>query len=158
MAQHEMEQQMTERLAADRHPELAAVSEVHLSLATGRMLLLEEHLSVRPGQRSPVTKRRCSVRSCDTLNRPGCRSSSHSRIVVAFSAPSTSLRRRGSTSSAHTPANGSGRVRHLRLPFFSDGSLPRCHVRAVRTLIPDAAAAACCPLPSISFCLSSTTC
>ena len=56
MAQHEVEQQMTERLAADRHPELAAVSEVHLSLATGRMLLLEEHLSVRPGQRSPVTK------------------------------------------------------------------------------------------------------
>ena len=41
------------------------------------------------------------------------------------------------------PANGSGRVRHLRLPFFSDGSLPRCHVRAVRTLIPDAAAAPC---------------
>ena len=22
---------------------------------------------------------------------------------------------------AHTPANGSGRVRHHRLPFFSDG-------------------------------------
>ena len=44
---------------------------------------------------------------------------------------------------AHTPANGSGRVRHHRLPFFSDGSLPVCHVRAVRTLIPDAAAAPC---------------
>ena len=68
------------------------------------------------------------------------------------------FRRRGSTSSAHTPANGSGRVRHRLLPFFSDGSLPRCHVRAVRTLIPDAAAAACWLLPSISFCLSSTTC
>ena len=35
---------------------------------------------------------------------------------------------------AHTPANGSGRVRHHRLPFFSDGSLPVCHVRAVRTV------------------------
>ena len=59
---------------------------------------------------------------------------------------------------AHTPANGSGRVRHLRLPFFSDGSLPVCHVRAVRTLIPDAAAApvdSCLPL---AFCLSRTTC
>ena len=44
---------------------------------------------------------------------------------------------------AHTPANGSGRVRHHRLPFFSDGSLPVCHVRAVRTLTPDAAAAPC---------------
>ena len=51
-------------------------------------------------------RRRCSVRSCDKLNRPGCRSSSHSRIVVAFSAPSTSLRRRGSTSSAHTRRTG----------------------------------------------------
>ena len=43
------------KAAADRHPELTAVSEVHLSLATLRMLLLEERLSVRPGQRSPVT-------------------------------------------------------------------------------------------------------
>ena len=160
MAQHEVEQQMTERLAADRHPELAAVSEVHLSLATGRMLLLEEHLSVPrsgPDSARQSRRRRCSVRSCDTLNRPGCRSSSHSRIVVAFSAPSTSLRRRGSTSSIHTPANGSGRVRHLRFPFLSDGSLPRCHVRAVRTLIPDAAAApcfdSCLPLASASIAL-----
>ena len=55
MAQHEVEQQMTERLASDRHPQLAAVCEVHLRLATRGMSLLEEHLSVRPGQRSPVT-------------------------------------------------------------------------------------------------------
>ena len=38
MAQHEVEQQMAERLASDRHPQLAAVGEVHLRLATRGMI------------------------------------------------------------------------------------------------------------------------
>ena len=47
---------MTERLAADRHTQLAAVCEVHLRLATRGMSLLEVHLPIRPTQRSPVSK------------------------------------------------------------------------------------------------------
>ena len=65
MAQHEVEQQMAERLASDRHPQLAAVGEVHLRLATRGMSLLEVHLPVRPTQRTPISK--------TTLKRPQLR-------------------------------------------------------------------------------------
>ena len=56
---------MAERLASDRHPQLAAVCEVHLRLATRGMSLLEVHLPIRPTQRTPVTK--------TTLKRPQLR-------------------------------------------------------------------------------------
>ena len=65
MAQHEVEQQMAEGLASDRHPQLAAVGEVHLRLATRGMILLEVHLPIRPTQRTPISK--------TTLKRPQLR-------------------------------------------------------------------------------------
>ena len=102
--------------------------------------------------------RRCRVRSWAALNRPGCCSSSHSIIVVAFSLPAGSFRSRGSISSSHTPSKGSGRVRHRCSGFVADGNGPICHFRAERTLIPALAAAVSCVLPSIRFCLSSLTC
>ena len=64
----------------------------------------------------------------------------------------------GSISVAHTSSKGSCRVRHVRASFVSDGSGPACHVRAVRTLIPAAAAAASWVFPSAIFFLSSRTC
>ena len=92
-------------------------------------------------------------------NLPGCLSSSHSRIVVALSSPSGSDRSSGSTSLSHTSANGSGRVLQLRPSvFLSDGNDPRCHFLADLSLMAADAAAACCVLPSINFCLSRTTC
>ena len=98
------------------------------------------------------------VRSWEALNRPGCCSSNHSIIVVAFSLPLRSSRSRGSISSSHTPSKGSGRVRHQRSSFVSDGNRPSCHLRADRTHIPAIAAAVSWVFPSISFCLSSLTC
>ena len=85
--------------------------------------------------------RRCRVRSWEEPKRPGCRSASHLMIVVALSLPAGSPRSRGSISASHTPSKGSGRVRHLRSCFVSDGQGPRCHFRADRTLIPAMAAA-----------------
>ena len=57
------------------------------------------------------------------------------------SLPAGSPRSRGSISASHTPSKGSGRVRHLRSCFVSDGQGPRCHFRADHTLIPAMAAA-----------------
>ena len=91
-------------------------------------------------KRAPARIRRCNVRRCDLPNRPGCRPSSHSRIVGALSTPSTSDRSSGSTSSVHTPANGSGLVLCLRLLLFSDGKGPWRQFRTDLSLIPDAAA------------------
>ena len=103
--------------------------------------------------------RRCNVRRCDLPNRPGCRPSSHSRTVGALSTPSMSARSSGSMSCSHTPASGSGLVLCLRISFFfSDGSGPLLQFRTDLSLIPDAAPAACCVLPFISFCLINTTC
>ena len=63
------------------------------------------------------------------------------------------------TSLSHTSANGSGLLLHLRLAFFlSDGSAPPCHFLADLSLMAADAAAPCCVFPSISFCLSRTTC
>ena len=103
--------------------------------------------------------RLCKVRRCDALNLPGYRSSSHSRTVGAASILSTSASSKGSTSSAHTPANGSGLVLCLLLSlFFSVGNAPLFQFRTDLSLMSDAAAAACCVLPFISFCLINTTC
>ena len=60
---------------------------------------------------------------------------------------------------SHTSSNGSGLVlQALLLLLLSDGRAPRCHLLTDLSLVADAAAAACCVLPSISFCLSRTTC
>ena len=60
---------------------------------------------------------------------------------------------------SHTSENGSGLVlQPLLLLLLSEGSVPRCHLLTDLSLVADAAAAACCVLPSISFCLSRTTC
>ena len=57
----------------------------------------------------------------------------------------------GTTSGCHTSANGSSRVRHHRGAFAVDGNGPLCHLRAARSLIPAAAAAAANVLPAIRF-------
>ena len=57
----------------------------------------------------------------------------------------------GTTSDCHTSANGSSRVRHHRGAFAVDGNGPLCHLRAVRSLIPAAAAVAASVLPAIRF-------
>ncbi len=49
-------------------------------------------------------------------------------------------------------------MRHARGCFVSEGNEPRCHVRAVLSLIPAAAAAASKVLPSIRFFLIKRTC
>lgn len=67
-------------------------------------------------------------------------------------------RSRGSISSSHTPSKGSGRVRHHRSCFVSDGNEPRFHLRADRTHVPAMAAAVSRVFPSTSFCLNSLTC
>jgi hypothetical protein len=64
----------------------------------------------------------------------------------------------GSISVDHTSTNGSGRVRHVRGSFVSEGNGPRCHVRAVLSLIPAAAAAASNVAFFIRFFLSKRTC
>jgi hypothetical protein len=94
-----------------------------------------------PGPRQS-RRRRCKVRRWLELNCPGWCSSNHSGIVVASSAPSRSRRSRGSTSSSQTSMKGSGRVRQRRGSGCSDGIGPRCQERALRVLIPAAAAAA----------------
>jgi hypothetical protein len=55
-------------------------------------------------------------------------------------------------------ANGSGRVRQARGSFVSLGSAPRFQVRALRSLIPAAAAAATSVFPSAIRFLSNLTC
>jgi hypothetical protein len=71
---------------------------------------------------------------------------------------SLSLTSSGSTSVAHTSTNERGRVRHARTSFVSEGGSPRCHVRAVLSLIPAAAAAASNVVFSIRFFLGKRTC
>jgi hypothetical protein len=80
------------------------------------------------------------------------------KMVFASSLPTLSAKCSGSISVAHTSANGSGRVSHVRGTFVSEGSGPRCHVRAVLSLIPAADAAASNVLFSIRFFLSKRTC
>ena len=71
--------------------------------------------------------------------------------VCACSRPSVSATSCGTTSDCHTSANGSSRVRHLRGAFTVEGNAPLCHRRAVRSLIPAAAAAAANVFPDIRF-------
>src|SRR6185369_5418623 len=83
---------------------------------------------------------------------------SEAKIVFASSLPSRSATSIGSISVDHTSTNGSGRVRHVRGSFVAEGSGPRCHFRAVLSLIDAADAAASIVLFSIRFFLSKRTC
>ena len=56
------------------------------------------------------------------------------------------------------PANGSSRVRHHRGALAVDGNAPCCQRRAVRSLIPAAAAAAANVFPDIRFSRNRRTC
>ncbi len=76
---------------------------------------------------------------------------------MAWSARLLSRRSSGTSFASHTSSNGSLRVRQRRGDFACDGSGPRSHSRAVRTLMPAAAAAASCVLPSMRFCLNNRT-
>ena len=71
--------------------------------------------------------------------------------VSTCSRPSVSATNCGTTSDSHTPANGSSRVRHVRGAFAVDGNAPLCQCRAVRSLMPAAAAAADNVFPDIRF-------
>ena len=102
--------------------------------------------------------RRCNVRTCPGSNTPGLFRHSSAKMVFASSLPSLSATSSGSISVDHTSTNGSGRVRHVRGSFVADGSGPRCHLRAVLSLIPAADAAASIVLSSIRFFLSKRTC
>ncbi len=102
--------------------------------------------------------RRCNVRICPGSNTPGLFRHSSAKMVFASSLPSLSATSSGSISKDHTSTNGSGRVRHVRGSFVADGSGPRCHLRAVLSLIDAAAAAASIVLFSIRFFLSKRTC
>jgi len=53
-AQHQLEEQVVEGFARDRHPERLRVREVELRLAPRHRLLLEVHLAVRPVERPPL--------------------------------------------------------------------------------------------------------
>jgi hypothetical protein len=122
------------------------------------MDLLEEHLLVRPLLGPPVPKsalQRAQLAGAEAARK---RSSSTPSSVMPSSTPRSSAANSGTTSCSQTPANGSIRVRQARGFFVCDGSGPLCHCRPVRTLIPAAALAASCVLPSISFCLSKRTC
>jgi hypothetical protein len=83
---------------------------------------------------------------------------SSAKMVFASSLPSSSATSSGSISVDHTSTNGSARVRHARDSFVSEGSGPRCHLRAVLSLIPAADAAASNVFFSIRFFLSKRTC
>ena len=151
---------MSEGLATYGDSQFRAVGEVHLRLAARWMVLLKVHLTIRAMKGSIV--------SGPALERPqlgpaeparvslvkplqdGCRTQAHRRDRSAAA---------GTTSLSHTSANGSGLLLHLRLAFLlSDGSGPRCHFLTDLSLMAADAADACCVLPSINFCLSTTTC
>ena len=102
--------------------------------------------------------RRCSVRSCPGAKRPGCRRHSSRNSVSACRRPSVSATSRGTTSDSHTSANGSSRVRHVRGPRTAAGNAPLSHRRAVRSLMPAAAAAAASVFPLIRFSRNRRTC
>jgi len=74
-----------------------------------------------------------------------------------LSSPSSSLRRNGSISVAHTSANGSARVLHVRAVAVADGIGPSCQVLAERSLMPAAAAAASNVCPCILLLLRTRT-
>ena len=102
--------------------------------------------------------RRCSVRSWPGSKTPGCSRHSSAKTVLASRPPSASASSNGTTSQAHTSANGSPRVRQWRAPLHADGNGPDCHSRAVRSHMPAAAAAASIVIPAIRFLLSKQTC
>src|SRR6185437_4168744 len=91
-------------------------------------------------------------------NTPGLLRQSGAKMVFASSFPALSVTSSGSISVDHTFTHGSGRVLHARGSFVADGSGPRCHLRAVLSLIPEADAAAPIVLRSIRFFLSKRTC
>jgi hypothetical protein len=77
---------------------------------------------------------------------------------VAWSTPLASSTRSFTISRSQIFENGSSRVLHVLGFLVSDGNDPRCHFLADRVLMPAAAAAVSCFLPSICFCLSNLTC
>jgi hypothetical protein len=147
-----------ERLAGDGHRELAAVGEVHGRLATWDGGLLEEDLLVGAVLRAPLADAALQRAELTRSKLPGYLLESHSKIVRACRRPSVSALNRGSMSTAHTPSNGSSRVRQVRGPVFCDGNGPACHTRAVRSLIPAAAAAAANVLPAMRCSRKRCTC
>lgn len=56
VAEHELEQQVRERIAGDRHAEVGPVREIDRRLAPGHRHLLEEHLGLDAVPRPPVAK------------------------------------------------------------------------------------------------------
>ena len=83
--------------------------------------------------------RRCSVRICPSLNRPGCSRCSHSNSVLTCGPGLSSI---CFCTASHTSLNGSPRVRQGRSFFSSLGNRSsRSYLRAVAGSIPAFAAA-----------------
>ena len=141
------------------HTQPGAVSEVHLRLSTRRVVLLEVHLTVRSVQRPVVAHsplKRPQLGSSEpagvSLIEPlqdGCRAQltlgtgPQQRHDIAL----PHLRERVRSASPSPPGLLALRGKRSTLPFPADLSLMAAD-----------AAAACCVLPSINFCLSTTTC
>jgi hypothetical protein len=90
------------------------------------------------------------------MNRPGQRS--FSSVQIVFACRPASWRSSASTS-GHTSANGSGRVRHVWGTLVCEGARPEwAYLRAVRSLIPAFAAAVTWGIPCVNNDMSSLTC
>ena len=114
------------RLSADgRHHGTLVVGSVRVqTLLDGLEILLLDRSRRSARDRSPVGLR-SAVNSASTCNRP-----------------SVSATNCGTISDCHMSANESSRVRQAGGAFAVDGNAPLCQRRAVRSLIPAAAAAA----------------
>ena len=159
VTEHELKEQVRKRIAGDRHAEVGRMREIDRRLATGHGDLLEEHLGLDAVPRPPVAKAPLQRPRLPRVKLLRVARPQHLQHPLRFEdalevAPQQRLDVRVATPSP----NGSGRVRQSRGCFVADGTGPVSHSRAVRRLIPLAAAAAAWVLPSIRFCLMSRTC
>ena len=151
VAQHPLEQQVPERLAPYRHPQAARVREVERRFPTRNRHLLEVHLAIRAVLGPPLPDPPLQRPELPRLEATRMPPHSSRNSVSTCSRPSVSATNCGTTSDSHTSTNGSSRVRHVRGAFAVVGNAPSCQRRAVRSLIPAAAAAASSVFPVIRF-------
>lgn len=110
VGQHEVIDQVVERLAGDGDAESAHVGEITFGESPRLVGLCEEHLPGRPFEGTHCLIRRCRQRSWTSGKRPGKRRCRSSNRVLAWS---PGLSRSSSTSSGQTSWNGSCRVRQV---------------------------------------------
>ena len=138
VAEHELEEQMRERFAGDRHAQVRDMREVDRGLAPRRGDLLKEHLRLDAVVGPPVPKAPLQRPRLPGVKLRGVPRAQHLQHSLRFEhALQVALEQR----------------LDVRAP---DG--PVSHSRAVRKLMLLAAAAAAWVLPAIRFCLMSRTC